>query len=77
MPELQYAVDEYVLCFHGPLIYEARVRRCVRDGDTDHVSQVLLAENWDESSTMTGAVGAHYFVHYKGWKQTCARSACA
>jgi hypothetical protein len=20
---------------------------------------------------MTGAVGAHYFVHYKGWKQTC------
>lgn len=47
--------NERVLCYHGPLMYEAKV---------------LKMEHWDESNTKTGAVGPHYFVHYKGWKQT-------
>ncbi|ODN97265.1 mortality factor 4-like protein 1 [Cryptococcus wingfieldii CBS 7118] len=51
----QFMVDEYVLAYHGPLLYEARV---------------LLAESWDESNTLSGQVGPHYFIHYKGWKQT-------
>ncbi len=25
---------------------------------------------FDETTTVTGAVGVHYLVHYKGWKQT-------
>lgn len=25
---------------------------------------------FDETNTVTGIVGAHYLVHYKGWKQT-------
>ena len=50
-----FTPNERVLCYHGPLIYEAKV---------------LKAETWDERTTQTGVVGAHYYVHYKGWKQT-------
>lgn len=51
----QFMADEYVLAYHGPLLYEARI---------------LLAENWTESNTLLGTTGPHYFIHYKGWKQT-------
>ncbi|KAH9988115.1 MRG-domain-containing protein [Russula compacta] len=50
-----FSVNERVLCYHGPLIYEAKVLKC---------------EVWDETNTKLDTVGAHYFVHYKGWKQT-------
>ncbi|KAG8885824.1 Esa1p-associated factor [Tulasnella sp. 332] len=50
-----YAIGERVLCYHGPLMYEAKV---------------LKAQNFDETNTTTGTIGPHYFVHYKGWKQT-------
>ncbi|KAI0320407.1 MRG-domain-containing protein [Amylostereum chailletii] len=50
-----FQANEQVLCYHGPLIYEAKV---------------LKSETWDAATTMTGAIGANYFVHYKGWKQT-------
>ncbi|KAK0502495.1 MRG-domain-containing protein [Armillaria luteobubalina] len=46
-----FTVGERILCYHGPLIYEAKI---------------LKVQNM-ESSTFTGI---HYFVHYKGWKQT-------
>jgi hypothetical protein len=54
-----FAINERVLCYHGPLIYEAKV---------------LKAETWDEETTKLGSLGPHYFVHYKGWKQTYALS---
>ena len=50
-----FIVNERVLCYHGPLIYEAKV---------------LKVDNWDENTTQSGIVGPHYYVHYKGWKQT-------
>jgi len=50
-----FAPNERVLCYHGPLVYEAKVLNTV---------------TVDETNTTTGYVGAHYFVHYKGWKQT-------
>ncbi|KAF5325105.1 hypothetical protein D9619_009662 [Psilocybe cf. subviscida] len=50
-----YVAQEHVLCYHGPLIYEAKV---------------LKTKTYDEASTTTGVVGPHYLVHYKGWKQT-------
>ncbi|KZT01680.1 MRG-domain-containing protein [Laetiporus sulphureus 93-53] len=50
-----FVPNERVLCYHGPLVYEAKV---------------LKMEHWDEASTKLGSVGPHYFVHYKGWKQT-------
>jgi len=46
-----YAEDERVLCYHGPMIYEAKV---------------LKSANMNEKDMQ----GPHYFVHYKGWKQT-------
>ncbi|KAI9636874.1 MRG-domain-containing protein [Dioszegia hungarica] len=52
----QFTTDEYVLAYHGPLLYEARI---------------LLAENWtDNNSLHPGNTGPHYLIHYKGWKQT-------
>ncbi|KAG6868284.1 hypothetical protein C0993_005569 [Termitomyces sp. T159_Od127] len=50
-----FAPNERVLCYHGPLIYEAKV---------------LKVENFTEANTITGTLGPHCFVHYKGWKQT-------
>ncbi|EIW77837.1 MRG-domain-containing protein [Coniophora puteana RWD-64-598 SS2] len=52
---MSYQVNERVLCYHGPLIYEAKI---------------LKTEEWDETNTLTGFSGPHFFVHYKGWKQT-------
>lgn len=54
-----FTVNERVLCYHGPLIYEAKV---------------LKTETWDASNTQSGVVGPHYYVHYKGWKQTSVPS---
>ncbi|KAG2185777.1 hypothetical protein INT43_002214 [Umbelopsis isabellina] len=46
-----FSDDERVLCYHGPMLYEAKV---------------LKGANMDEEEMQ----GPHYFVHYKGWKQT-------
>jgi mortality factor 4-like protein 1 len=48
-----FTLNERVLCYHGPLIYEAKV---------------LKVEIWEETAARLG--GPHFFVHYKGWKQT-------
>ncbi|KAH9946573.1 MRG-domain-containing protein [Amylocystis lapponica] len=55
MATTTFAQGERVLCYHGPLVYEAKI---------------LKIENWDESTTKLGSIGPHFFVHYKGWKQT-------
>ncbi|KIJ37575.1 hypothetical protein M422DRAFT_231623 [Sphaerobolus stellatus SS14] len=55
MSDITFTANERVLCYHGPLIYEAKV---------------LKGENFDENQTKTGKRGQHYLVHYKGWKQT-------
>ncbi|KAJ3073906.1 Esa1p-associated factor, partial [Quaeritorhiza haematococci] len=51
---LAFEDNEKILCFHGPLLYEAKV---------------LKGEYW-EGKEDEAQNGAHYFVHYKGWKQT-------
>ncbi|KAG4086135.1 MRG-domain-containing protein [Neocallimastix lanati (nom. inval.)] len=51
---LTFNEDEKVLCFHGPLIYEAKI---------------LKGEIW-ENKQIEKDNGPHYYVHYKGWKQT-------
>ena len=56
-PPASFSINERVLCYHGPLIYEAKI---------------LKQEHFDESNLLTGEVGPHFFVHYKGWKQTYA-----
>ncbi|BGP12812.1 Esa1p-associated factor [Rhodosporidiobolus nylandii] len=32
--------------------------------------QILKAEFWEKGKSKSGQIGPHYFVHYKGWKQT-------
>eukprot|EP00833_Pecoramyces_ruminatium_P003561 jgi/Orpsp1_1/1177593/evm.model.c7180000062054.1 len=51
---LTFLNDERVLCYHGVLIYEAKI---------------LKGEIW-ENKSIPEENGPHYFVHYKGWKQT-------
>lgn len=54
-PDTMYPVGARVLCYHGAHIYEAKV----------------LQNQWfPEPAPLTNIPGAHYFVHYKGWKQT-------
>ncbi|CAG8541653.1 975_t:CDS:10 [Ambispora gerdemannii] len=52
---LLFHEKEEVLCFHGPLLYEAKV---------------LKAEIWHPGDSETGDTGPHYYVHYKGWKSS-------
>ncbi|KAJ7119468.1 MRG-domain-containing protein [Mycena epipterygia] len=54
-PPPAYNTGENVLCYHGPLIY---------------VAKILKTQTVDEKNTITGKDGLHYFVHYKGWKTT-------
>lgn len=51
---LTYMNAERVLCYHGYLIYEAKI---------------LKGEIW-ENKSIAEENGPHYLVHYKGWKQT-------
>ncbi|KAJ7471802.1 MRG-domain-containing protein [Mycena latifolia] len=57
-PPPSYSSGEVVLCYHGPLIYVAKILK------TQPVDEK------DEKNTITGKEGTHYFVHYKGWKTT-------
>ena len=51
---MNFQAGEKVLCYHGPLIYQAKV---------------LKAEIWTgEDPSEGGFKGPHYFVHYQGWK---------
>ncbi|KAJ2782257.1 Esa1p-associated factor [Coemansia javaensis] len=52
---LMFKPNERILCFHGPLLYEAKV---------------VKAELRDGTDPDAPEPGPHYFVHYKGWKQT-------
>ncbi|KAJ7592984.1 MRG-domain-containing protein [Mycena floridula] len=45
--------NERCLCYHGPLIFEAKV---------------IQVEDFEAGTTPTGVVGRHYRVHYKNWK---------
>jgi mortality factor 4-like protein 1 len=57
--EITYEVNERVLCYHGPLIYEAKI--------------IKQPQFHDETTAPAGVAGPYYFVHYKGWKQTYVR----
>ena len=50
-----FTVNERCLCYHGPLIYEAKV---------------LKVRNNTEPTEDEELSGIGYFVHYKGWKQS-------
>ncbi|KAK9899852.1 MRG-domain-containing protein [Cystobasidium minutum MCA 4210] len=54
MQQQNFTDNEKALCYHGPLIYEA----------------IMKAETWTDPKKHQGQTGPHYFVHYKGWKQT-------
>jgi mortality factor 4-like protein 1 len=82
-PKLSFAENERALCFHGPLMYEAKVRpyfaslspgghvrrREPADERTGAWNKVTEADFWDKDHP-SGEPGPHYKVHYKGWKQT-------
>ncbi|CAO3567395.1 Esa1p-associated factor [Mortierella alpina] len=52
--QLTFEAGENVLCFHGPLLYEAKI----------------LKTDWRVLDPPHGDEGPVYLVHYRGWKQT-------
>ncbi|WAQ83962.1 hypothetical protein PtA15_4A413 [Puccinia triticina] len=54
MPKVDFSENERVLCYHGPLLYEARILK-VKDSHSDEARD--------------NGKGNQYWVHYKGWKQ--------
>ncbi|MBW0515892.1 hypothetical protein O181_055607 [Austropuccinia psidii MF-1] len=54
--KLAFSENERVLCYHGPLIYEAKILKIeeCKDGERKELSRK----------------GPEYWVHYKGWKQS-------
>ncbi|KAI8824454.1 MRG-domain-containing protein [Fimicolochytrium jonesii] len=53
---LVYAKDDIILCYHGPLLYEARV---------------LNAAYWESSDPKNpDSSGPHYKVHFVGWNKS-------
>ena len=54
-PTTTFTRNERVLCYLGSMIYKVKIPK---------------VDNWDEATTRIGFIGPHFFVHYKGWKQT-------
>ncbi|KAG0257967.1 Esa1p-associated factor [Mortierella polycephala] len=52
--QMAFEANETVLCFHGPLLYEAKI----------------LKTDWRVLDPPHGDEGPVYLVHYRGWKQT-------
>ncbi|CAG7846147.1 SubName: Full=Related to Chromo domain protein MRG15 {ECO:0000313/EMBL:CCA70973.1} [Serendipita indica DSM 11827] len=53
-PSMEFVENEKVLCYHGPLLYEAKVLKCKRF----------------HKNSPSPSKGPHYFVHYRGWKSS-------
>lgn len=72
-----YKNDERVLCFHGPLLYEAKVRwtdAAVLDVSPVDALQILKNKpspsSEEDKKPSRSAKDLLYLVHYKGWKHT-------
>ena len=73
---LPYAKDEKVLCFHGDLMYEAKIIE-IRQGASGSGGNAKdgKSANGDRHRGGGGGGGDHgnevkYLVHYKGWKSS-------
>src|SRR5271170_6225582 len=66
--DTMFKVNDKVLCYHGPFLYEATVLFSLRPHCVSPLinPQVLEAEN--RTGKGSEGVGPHYKVHYKGWK---------
>ena len=51
--------------------FEDAVTTLIYTGRPLRVRKNPYIEDWNENTTKLGTIGPHYFVHYKGWKQTC------
>lgn len=58
---MTFEVGENVLCYHGPMLYEAKVTIVPFTRYLIKVIKIISAEK-DED-------GTRYLVHYKGWKE--------
>lgn len=57
---MDYAIGAKVLCYHGPLLYEAKVT--VRCWIMHRITPQVLGVDKHQSEPL-------YYVHYRGWKQ--------
>ncbi|KAK0551730.1 Esa1p-associated factor [Tilletia horrida] len=66
---MQFKVGEKVLCFHGPLLYGAKILKA-ENRTADEGAQIEAAATQEGYVVTTSQAGPFYFVHYQGWKQT-------
>ncbi|AET41661.1 Eaf3p Ecym_8391 [Eremothecium cymbalariae DBVPG len=69
---MTFKIDGKCLCYHGPLLYEARILR-VYDPDTRtymdrHNERVEVTE--EDKIPKDGLERPLWFIHYQGWKAT-------
>ncbi|KAL1922826.1 uncharacterized protein VTP21DRAFT_9202 [Calcarisporiella thermophila] len=57
--KLNFEEGERILCFHGPLIYEAKILKAE-----------FRTKESEEKQEGEEREGPHYFVHYRGWKNS-------
>ncbi|KAE8204745.1 hypothetical protein CF328_g904 [Tilletia controversa] len=66
---MQFKIGEKVLCFHGPLLYTAKILKA-ENRTADEGAQIEAAATQEGYVVTTSQAGPFYFVHYQGWKQT-------
>ncbi|OLL23936.1 Chromatin modification-related protein eaf3 [Neolecta irregularis DAH-3] len=65
-----YKPNERVLCFHGPMLYEAKIVKTPDEYTEEEKSNVDDDRTSNEAQDTVSLSEPPYFVHYKGWKQT-------
>ncbi|KAL9938256.1 hypothetical protein V8E36_002879 [Tilletia maclaganii] len=66
---MQFKVNEKVLCFHGPLLYVAKILKA-ENRTAEEGARIEAAATQEGYVLTTSQAGPFYFVHYQGWKQT-------
>ncbi|KAE8211158.1 hypothetical protein CF327_g5064 [Tilletia walkeri] len=66
---MQFKIGEKVLCFHGPLLYTAKILKA-ENRTADEGAQIEAAATQEGYVVTTSQAGPFYFVHYQGWKTT-------
>ena len=77
-PKYRFSDNEKVLCYHGPLLYEAKVRVCVSVSRLNHSLQWRhISRNWalirihhsQVTKVQTKDKTPQFLVHYAGWSR--------
>ncbi|AAS51868.1 ADL052Wp [Eremothecium gossypii ATCC 10895] len=69
---MAFEIDGKCLCYHGPLLYEARVLRVYDPASQTYRDRTRTGVPLEEEDGLPAESRGreHWFVHYQGWKST-------